>query len=117
VGQPGRKSGDDRRGRRRVPRDPELMRFRGARGQIVPLYAIALPVMLAFVALTLDGGKLWVMRTHVQNAADASSLAASLDLGPCSAGCDSDPVAESAVRSTIEADINSYSSKNRAPPG
>src|SRR6266536_1861275 len=89
--------------------------FRGTRGQILPLYAIALPVMLGFVALALDGGKLWVMRTHVQNAADASSLAASLDLGPCSAGCDSDPAAESAVRSAVEADVNSYSSKNDGP--
>jgi hypothetical protein len=92
------------------------MKFRGTRGQILPLYAIALPVLLGFLALALDGGKLFVTKIHVQNAADAAALGSSLDLGPCSAGCDTDPAAESAVRSQVEADINSYSSKNGGPP-
>jgi hypothetical protein len=91
------------------------MKFRGARGQIVPLYAIALPVLLGFLALAIDGGKLYVTKIHLQNAADAATLAASLDLGPCSLGCQSDPVTESAVRPKVEADVNSYSSKNRGP--
>jgi hypothetical protein len=90
--------------------------FRGTRGQIVPLYAIALPVMLAFVALALDGGKLWVIRTHVQNAADAASLAASLDLGPCALGCEADPVAAGDVLDDVVADVGSYSGKNGGPP-
>ena len=47
------------------------MKFQGSRGQIVAVYAIALPVLLGFLALALDGGKLWVTKVQLQNAVDA----------------------------------------------
>jgi hypothetical protein len=93
-----------------------LRRFRGTRGQIVPLYAIALPVLLGFLALSLDGGKLYVTRIHLQNAADAATLAASLDLGPCADGsCAGLPAEDDLRTNSVEPDVNSYSSKNGGP--
>jgi hypothetical protein len=91
------------------------MKFRGTRGQIVSLYAIALPAMLGVLALGLDGGKLFVLKIHVQNAADAAALASSQDVGPCSSGCDTDPAKEGIVRGIVEGDVNDYSSKNGGP--
>jgi hypothetical protein len=91
------------------------MKFRGTRGQIVSLYAIALPAMLGVLALGLDGGKLFVLKIHVQNAADAAALASSQDVGPCSSGCDTDPAQEAIVRGVVEGDVNGYSSKNGGP--
>ncbi|MGL4550138.1 MAG: pilus assembly protein TadG-related protein [Gemmataceae bacterium] len=52
------------------------MRKRGARpGAIVPLTALCLIVLLAFVALALDLGLLMIARNQCQNAADASAMA------------------------------------------
>ena len=93
--------------------------LRGSRGQVITLYAIALPVLLGFCALALDGGKLFVSKIHVQNAADAAALASSQDLGQgqCylgpSASCDA--ATQLAVRGQVSADVNSYSSQNGGP--
>jgi putative Flp pilus-assembly TadE/G-like protein len=94
-------------------------RWRGNRGQVITLYAIALPVVLGFCALALDGGKLFVSKIHVQNAADAAALASAQDLGQgqCfqgpSATCDA--ATQLAVQSHVNADVNSYSSQNGGP--
>ena len=39
---------------------------------LIALYAIAIPVLLGVMALALDGGKLFVSKIHVQNAAESS---------------------------------------------
>jgi len=52
------------------------------RGLVVAVVAIAMVVMIGFVALVIDGGRLYVARTELQRAADASSLAAALDMFP-----------------------------------
>ncbi|MFZ6030818.1 MAG: Tad domain-containing protein [Chloroflexota bacterium] len=44
-------------------------------GQVMILMAIGFVILLGFVALALDGGMAYADRRHVQNAADASSLA------------------------------------------
>ncbi len=45
------------------------------RGTIVPLMAVSAAVMLGFVALAIDVGRLAVARTQCQNAADAAAIA------------------------------------------
>jgi hypothetical protein len=98
---------------------PGRLGRRSDRGQVVALYAIAIPVMLMVMALALDGGKLFVSKIHAQNIADAAALASAQDLGPCSTGpppagtCDA--LTESTVRATVEADANTYSTNNRGP--
>ena len=50
------------------------------RGIIIPLAAFLLLVILAFIALAVDTGKLILVRTELQNAADAGSLAAAEEM-------------------------------------
>jgi hypothetical protein len=51
-------------------------RHEGRRGAVVPLVAVAGPVLLGFAALTIDLGQVYVARTQLQQAADAAALAA-----------------------------------------
>lgn len=61
------------------------------RGAVAVIAALALPIMIGFVGLALDGGRLYLQKTELQNAADACALAASRELtcdasaGPCAA--------------------------------
>jgi len=50
---------------------------RRERGQILPLFALSLVVMLSFAALLFDGANSLVQRRRLQNAGDAAALAAS----------------------------------------
>jgi hypothetical protein len=96
--------------------------LRGNRGQVIALYAIALPVLLGVLALALDGGKLFVSKIHVQNTADAAALAASQDVGTCADGSCAGTPLEVSLRGTpilpgtVEGDVASYSSNNGGPP-
>lgn len=60
-------------------------------GAVAIIAAIALPVLIGFAGLALDGGRLYMQKTELQNAADACALAASRELtcdptaGPCAA--------------------------------
>ncbi|MCI0814593.1 MAG: pilus assembly protein, partial [Chloroflexi bacterium] len=56
------------------------MQGKGERGQSLILLALLLPVVLGFVALTLDVGFALVERRNLQNATDAAALAAAQDL-------------------------------------
>lgn len=49
-------------------------------GQIIPLFVIFLPVVIALVALILDGGTLMFSRRQAQAAADAGALAGAREL-------------------------------------
>ncbi|MES2114228.1 MAG: pilus assembly protein TadG-related protein [Pseudomonadota bacterium] len=61
------------------------------RGTVAIIAAIALPILIGFAGLALDGGRLYLHKTELQNAADACALAASRELtcdpaaGPCNA--------------------------------
>ncbi|HJV00201.1 MAG TPA: pilus assembly protein TadG-related protein [Burkholderiaceae bacterium] len=61
------------------------------RGTVAIIAAIALPILIGFAGLALDGGRLYMHKTELQNAADACALAASRELtcdpaaGPCAA--------------------------------
>jgi hypothetical protein len=89
------------------------MKLRGNRGQVVALYAIALPVLLSVLALTLDGGKLFVIKIHLQNAADAAALASAQDLGDYLNGTST----PAATRLVVKADVNDYASHNMCGSG
>src|SRR5436305_15145020 len=48
---------------------------RGRRGAIVPMTAVCLTAVIAFVALALDLGLLMIARNQAQNAADSAAMA------------------------------------------
>jgi hypothetical protein len=58
-----------------MSRDGRWGNGRGERGVILPLMALLLVVLLSFVALTLDIGRLTVARRQIQNGVDAGALA------------------------------------------
>lgn len=66
-------------------------RIKRQRGATAIIVALALPVLIGFIGLAVDGGRLYVMKTELQNAADACALAAARELtcdpasGPCGA--------------------------------
>ena len=69
--------------------------LRSERGQSLLLFLVLLPMLLAFTGLVVDGGNAYAQKRKVQNAADASALAAAQDLPPCPANdstCDTPPV-------------------------
>jgi Flp pilus assembly protein TadG len=66
-------------------------RLRSGNGQTLVLFAVALPVLFALLAFVVDGANVMVHRRQLQNAADATALAAAQDLNPsdgtCGASC------------------------------
>lgn len=52
---------------------------RAAHGQILPIFALALTVLLALAGLALDGGSAFSQRRHQQTASDLAALAAAND--------------------------------------
>jgi hypothetical protein len=54
--------------------------FPGREGQSLLLVAILIPVLIIFAAFVVDGAHAFVDYRHLQNAADASSLAAAQDI-------------------------------------
>ena len=59
---------------------PRLKRRSERRGQVLILAAVGLVVMMVLAALVLDIGYILCTKTDLQNAADASSVAAALEL-------------------------------------
>jgi Flp pilus assembly protein TadG len=53
---------------------------RGERGAVLVHAAVAITGLLAFSALTVDLGSMWVIRAQAQNAADAAALAGTVSL-------------------------------------
>src|ERR1700751_3387581 len=52
------------------------------RGQVMPIVALALLVLVAFAGLALDGVHLYLVRRQAQNASDAAALAGGKWLSP-----------------------------------
>ncbi|MCA8063173.1 Tad domain-containing protein [Burkholderia sp. AU31624] len=63
-------------------RHPKVMRrsLHRQRGAVAIIVGLALAVMIGFVGLALDLGKLYVTRSELQNSADACALSAARDL-------------------------------------
>jgi len=53
---------------------------RGQRGVVAIIVGLTIVVLVGFAGLALDGGRLYVNKTELQNAADACALAASYEL-------------------------------------
>lgn len=53
---------------------------RSQRGAIAIIVGLTMVVMVGFVGLAIDGGRLYLTKTELQNAADACALAASYEL-------------------------------------
>lgn len=84
------------------------------RGAILVLFAITFPFLMAFSAIAVDLGTVYVQRVHLQNAADAAALAGAYQLGNSS----DDPAVNSAVSYTAKnspSDITVTSSDSTMP--
>lgn len=51
-------------------------------GVVVIMFALSLVMLMGFAGLALDGARLYVNKTELQNAADACALAAAQELAP-----------------------------------
>lgn len=51
-------------------------------GVVALMFALSLLLLMGFAGLALDGGRLYVNKTELQNAADACALAAAQELNP-----------------------------------
>src|SRR5215212_1462200 len=62
--------------------------LRSSAGQSLVLFALALPLFFSLCALVLDGTSAMVDKRQMQNAADASALAAAQELAPAAAAAE-----------------------------
>jgi hypothetical protein len=87
----------------------KLRDLRSDRGQSLILFLLALPVMLGFASLVIDGAHAFGEKRRVQNAADAAALAAAQNVfGGVGGACP-----ESAILiSTVETAAECYSAVN-----
>lgn len=84
------------------------------KGAILVLFAITFPFLMAFSAIAVDLGTVYVQRVHLQNAADAAALAGAYQLGNSSDA----PAVNSAVSYTAKnspSDITVTSSDSTMP--
>jgi hypothetical protein len=80
-------------------------RLRREDGQTLILVVLALPLLLAIMALVIEGSTLMVQRRSVQDAADAAALAASQSLSPVDGTC----------TSACAANVDRYARDNDGP--
>src|SRR5687768_18468509 len=52
------------------------------RGAVLPLTAVSLAVLIGFLGIVVDLGRLFVTKTELQSATDACALAAAAELKP-----------------------------------
>ena len=94
---------------------PQQPRREHEAGQILPLFALAMIVVLAIGALVLDGASMLVTRRHLQNAGDAAALAGANTLQKTGSGSVCSTVSSSPPgdpRSDIVAAINASLATN-----
>ena len=88
-------------------------RWKGNSGQVLVLYALALPVALGFCALVVDLGASYVEKRSLQQAADTAALAAAQELQPALGTCDAACMA--AVNAKVALRVGQYSADNGGP--
>ena len=96
-------------------RNPSPKRRSAERGQIIAIWAVGLPMLLGVLALALDGGKLFVSRLHLQNAADAASLASAQEIRDCWDGSCAGTPLETTRRGIVQTAVGAYSAENGGP--
>jgi Flp pilus assembly protein TadG len=79
------------------------------RGQILPMLAVLLPVLLLFVGLTLDLGMAYVTKTALSRAADAAALAAMKNIKQGQA------VAQQLAQEAFDANYSAFGSNSPMP--
>src|SRR5690349_10610974 len=87
----------------------------GGKGQTLVIVALALPMFFAIVSLVIDGSTLMAKRRGMQNAADASSLAAAQELVP-GAACTGPDTLPATCLGRVKAKASTYSTVNGGPP-
>jgi Flp pilus assembly protein TadG len=98
--------------RQSVAREGETLRrqaIRAEHGQTLVLFVVALPLLLALIALVSDGSNLFANKRSVQNVADATALAVVRDLPPDGTVC------VGACVTTVQSDAITYSNLNKGP--
>lgn len=83
----------------------------GQQGYVLVMLVLVLVVLLGIAALALDLGRLYVLRTEMQNAADAAALAAAAELN---AEEDAIARAELAGRNLLESDSHFAAADDKA---
>lgn len=66
--------------------EKKVLIYRGEIGSVVMSFLVMLPILLASFGLALDIGKFYVVRSELQNAADACALAAAFELDGTATG-------------------------------
>ena len=95
-------------------------RMRRRDGQSLVLFAVVLPMLIIFLAFVVDGAHAFVDYRHLQNAADASSLAAAQDLNStsCAGG---PPLSQAQQEMCVQEEVTHYANQNgewpRSKPG
>ena len=80
------------------------------------MFLIVLPVLIAIAGLVIDGGNAFATKRQVQNAADASALAAAQSLGDPVTLCDpGDTACNEGYRAGVKAKAEEYSHANGGP--
>jgi putative Flp pilus-assembly TadE/G-like protein len=98
-----------------VGREEETLRrqaIRSENGQTLILVVFALPLLLALIALVSDGSNLFANKRSVQNAADASVLAAVRELNPDLSLCTGPASTSGTCLNRIETTASDYSRRN-----
>jgi Flp pilus assembly protein TadG len=85
-------------------------RERHERGQTLIFFVLAMPVFLALIALVVDGSMVLVKRRALQNAADASALAAAQELASAPSSC-----VGACLANFVKPQANDYSGRNGGP--
>ena len=96
-------------------RRPNAAEHERQTGQILPLFALSMVVILSIGALVLDGASMLVTRRHLQNAGDAAALAGANILQKSGAGAVCSTVSSSppgAARADILAAVNASLATN-----
>jgi Flp pilus assembly protein TadG len=86
--------------------------LRREEGQSLILVVLALPLLLAIIALVIDGANLFTQRRSVQNAADAAAFAASAKLNTDLSACTGPDTDSTTCAYTVRTTAQEYSSRN-----
>src|SRR6266487_3251626 len=101
--------------RRSLTREGKPLRRQAIReehGQTLILFVVALPLLLALIALVTDGSNLFANKRSVQNAADASALAAVRELNPDLSLCTGPASTPGTCLYRVETTASDYSKRN-----
>ena len=97
----------------RKPAHPHVSR--GERGQVLILMMLALPLFFALVALVSDGSNIFANKRNLQNAADASALAAVREFNSDLSFCGGPDTTAGTCLYRIRTTAEDYSTRNGGP--